>query len=477
MEIDDWCEKAENIRVALGEEYWKMNIGVAYSKELIAELEKKNGAHARVFLENFKEPFSLLLDATESVASERTYDLYMKMHDIRKTELASSKHKFAGKPVTWSTWRQWASKASDSARKEVYDEFIELAPKVLLPTIKERFEKILEVYKEHGLDPLDAYCKDHRMSLSSLKSFLTHLRDGVRHEFERQWPHYSEEILQRKPEYWDDFYFMRNAIWHKLPDVKVDPIASILNTAKELGFDPSKIVIDKEDRPDKYASPFCSFVKIPTDVRISFKPENPINDLNSVFHEFGHALHASSMDPKKPYWTKYVTSNGLNETFSTLFEDLIHDKAFLRNKLGISDKDADEIIKRIRFTRLYAVAFYCANSLFRVETWEKKIPIDEWDSHYARHVKECMGIDVPGQYWQLHHILPESVMYVPSYLLAEVRAAEIAKHAAEDFGKHWWQEPASGIYILGLMQPGADSEAGTFEDISPKVFVEELTRR
>ena len=27
------------------------------------------------------------------------------------------------------------------------------------------------------------------------------------------------------------------------------------------------------------------------------------------------------------------------------------------------------------------------------------------------------GFDIPGEYWLLHHILPEAVMYVPSYLL------------------------------------------------------------
>ena len=35
---------------------------------------------------------------------------------------------------------------------------------------------------------------------------------------------------------------------------------------------------------------------------------------------------------------------------------------------------------------------------------------------------------MPGQYWMLRHIMPESIMCVPSYLLAAVRAAELEKN-------------------------------------------------
>lgn len=475
--LASWCDKAEQLRIRLNDEYWKMNIGVPYSKDAIAAAEKENGAHAVEFLKGFKEPFPLLLDATDSVASAKTYDLYMELHDLRKTKVASKKQTFNGKPVTWSTWRQFVSQASDAQRKAVFDEFIQLVP-TITPTIQKRFDIIVKTYKEHCLDPLDAYCADHGMSLKTLKNTMTHLRDGVHHEFSRQWRHYIEEHLHREPRYYDDFYYMRNAIFSgQSADVSLDPIKCILTTCKELGFDTNKILLDKEDRPDKYASPFCSFVQVPNDVRVSYKPENPINDLSSVYHEYGHALHVTTIRADLPYWTKYVTNNGLNESFSTLFEDLIHDPYYLHRKLGIPAEIADDIVARLRFSRLFSVAFYSANSLFRIETWEKKVPFEKWDALYAKHYKECMGVEMPGRYWQLHHILPESMMYVPSYLLAEINAFNVAKEARDDFGRDWWQEKASGIYIKGLMKDGADSPIGTFEKIDATDFIKELTTR
>ena len=167
----------------------------------------------------------------------------------------------------------------------------------------------------------------------------------------------------------------------------------------------------------------------------------------------------------------------MNETFSILFESLIHDPTFLHYKLGIDKDVAHEVVERMRFSRLYSTAFYCANSLFRIQTWEHKIPFDHWDALYAKEIKECMGVEMPGNYWQLHHILPESLMYVPSYLLADIRATEIIDRCHDEFGRHWWQEKAAGIHIKNLMKDGADSPAGTFEGIDATRFVKELTVR
>ena len=50
-------------------------------------------------------------------------------------------------------------------------------------------------------------------------------------------------------------------------------------------------------------------------------------------------------------------------------------------------------------------------------------------------MKKYTSMEMPGQYWMLHHIMPESIMYVPSYLLAAVRAAELEKKLKNYTGK------------------------------------------
>jgi len=55
-------------------------------------------------------------------------------------------------------------------------------------------------------------------------------------------------------------------------------------------------------------------------------------------------------------------------------------------------------------------------------------------------IKKYTGFEIPGEYWMLHHILPDSIMYVPSYLIAAVRAAEFEHHIQDIFGNKWWTQ-------------------------------------
>jgi hypothetical protein len=70
-------------------------------------------------------------------------------------------------------------------------------------------------------------------------------------------------------------------------------------------------------------------------------------------------------------------------------------------------------------------------------------------------MREYTGFETSGEYWMLHHILPEAIMYVLSYLLAAVRAAELDYYLQDKFGGKWWNEVSVGKYmreIMGLEQ-------------------------
>ena len=250
------------------------------------------------------------------------------------------------------------------------------------------------------------------------------MRDAANH-FSEQFAEWTQKLFGRT-RYHDDFYCMRNKIYEDISKdfAKVDSLGHCIQTLKDMGLDPSSIKLDDADRPGKYPSPFCTFVRTPTDVRVSFKKENPLNTAVSAYHEFGHAIHAVNIDSKLPYASRNLLSMGLVESFSTWYEDALCDTHYLTRELGLKTDIADEFVRRNKFHNLYAISFYCANSLFRIDTYNKKVPFEKWDDLYAKHIKECMGIRMPGAYWQLHHILPESLMYVPSYLLAFMRSTE-----------------------------------------------------
>lgn len=196
-----------------------------------------------------------------------------------------------------------------------------------------------------------------------------------------------------------------------------------------------------------------------------------MNDTVSIFHEYGHAIHASNISADVKYWKKYTMSNAFAESFSTFFEHLISNKLFLTDRFKLSDDVASEIVDRVNFIGLFAIAFYCANSLFKIDYWKKNLTMDQADKTYAKYLKQCMGMKVPGQYWQLHHIMPESLLYVPAYLLAMIKAQEVENEMLLRYDNDWWNNKKSHEYMLKIIKPGTDSEINDFNKLKPKLLM------
>ena len=475
VNLKNWCNTAEEIGVQLTDEYFKMQVGLKYDQKRIANLEGENAKHSEEFLKSWKEPKELFNSCVESVASAKTHELLLKLHEDRKKKITSSKHKFADQPVNWNTWRQFVTVADDKSRKEVFDEFMKKTP-LISPLIKKRFDFFCEINKKYGTNPLDSYLFEHKMNLSNLKEFLTTLQDGTRSAFKKKFSLYTNKFFKREPTYYDDFYFMRNVIYSGMDEgfKHVNSLEQIKKTFLSMNLDPSKIHVDDVDRPDKYPSPFAQFVKIPSDIRISYKIENPLNTARSIYHEMGHAIHASNIDANLPYWTKYLLSNGLAETFSIFFEDLLSDKEYLTKVLKLNSDYADDFIKRTTFAEAFSIALYTANSFFKIKYWSEDLPFEETNQIYTAELKKAFGFEIPGEYWQLHHILPESTMYVPSYMLAMVNAFNTTNELRSKLGIQWWKEKKAGKFMLDIMSPGSESRVSDFSKIDAKEYVKHI---
>lgn len=220
-------------------------------------------------------------------------------------------------------------------------------------------------------------------------------------------------------------------------------------------------------------------VTIARDIRILYKRESPYFDFQACFHETGHAMHASSIDENNEYWNKYRIPMGIAEVFSTFLEGLTKNSSYVNPLLGLNkdDKVMNKLISRNRFMELFFVTFYAANSLMKIEYWKRNLSIDQACKLYSRLIKEYTGLEIPGEYWLLHHILPESIIYVPSYLLAAVRAAELNTYMKNRFGDKWWTEKESGKNLREIMKSGASIDLSTFSNLDSSIFVKEITEQ
>jgi hypothetical protein len=124
---------------------------------------------------------------------------------------------------------------------------------------------------------------------------------------------------------------------------------------------------------------------------------------------------------------------------------------------------------------LFFITFYAANTLMKIEYWEKSLNTDGASDLYSRLIREYLGFDMPGEYWLLHHILPEAIMYVPSYLIAAVRAFELERYVMAKFGETWWMEEEAGDELRKIMNPGAKLDISVFSRLDTGGFLKDLS--
>lgn len=481
--LDSWTKEAESLETAKNLLYFKQLVGLKFDKRKLASLEGMTRRHYTRYLRSFygreeDRPRGLFLMSVGAVGMAVTYKQLLKLHEARATKVVSREFKFGGAPVNWGSWRQFAAGSDDSAaRKKVFDDFVQKSS-VLAPLIQRRFETYRALLAQFGADPLSAYLEHEGISYDRLTSMVQHLGELARLPFRDSLVRYSSEIVGRPAEYYDDYYFFRNRVFRsyakKLP-TREKPIEKVVKTMRRMGLDASKIKVDDADRKGKSASAFCSGIKIPTDVRISYRKANPFEDFSSVFHEFGHGIHFSSIDPRANFSDRYGVANGVAEIFSIFFEGLMHERLFLTSELGLPGELAQDILERYRFNSLFFATFYAANSTLKLRYWHDVLDFESLDVLYSDLTERFLGIRYPGAYWKLHHVMPDYILYSPSYLIAAVRALELRSALVARFGETYWRERESGGVLLELMRPGQSLDL-SFSRLDEAAYVKSLSQ-
>ena len=476
--LKQWISRAETIEVRKNLQYFNQSAGLKVEKAVLASLEKQSLEHSRVFLKKFgKEPRALFLMSVDAIGRAKTFKWQVASHEAKSSKIVSKKYKIDGTPVNWGSWRQFAARTDDSqARKELFDDFLSKSS-ILTPLIRSRFDGYSRALVEYGIEPLSHYLELERIDYQTLSGFIEKLGSRLKPQFREALEHYSKEILGREAEYYDDYYFFRSRVFRKYEKsfpTKVEPVSKVKKTMKEMSLDASKVKVDDANRKGKSASAFCFSIKVPTDVRICYRKSNPLENFSGVFHEFGHGVHGVSIEKSAPFWDKYLIAMGIAEIFSIFFEGLLHNEIYLKEELGLEGNVASDVISRFRFNELYFATFYSANSMMKLKFWHEGLTMDEADDLYADLTEKYLGIRYPGKYWQLHHVMPEYFLYSPSYLIAAVRAYELAKTLTSKFGERYWKEKEAGKYLHESLKVGQSVDVSSFSKLDSDSYAAHL---
>lgn len=474
MSLEKLASKYEKLKVKLHGQYYNQEAGLPYDRDLMKKLSEQLTEVSLEFLKNFKEPRSMYLASIETIADAERLETELELKDQRMEKISTEKYSIAGRKVNWGSWRQFNSQMNDyKKRKEVFDEFIEKAPSIG-PLIRKRMSISKDVYGRYGLTPLDGYLEFEGIGFDEIRSFLMKLGDGAREAFLTAADHYAPEVLgKKKTEYYDDYYTWRGRIFRPLNKYfeGKDALHEVQRFLGSFGFETTKIKVDAEDREKKSPSAFCFGIQIPNDVRICYRKVSPFSDFGSLFHEFGHGIHGASANPEDSVWKRYIVPMGVAETFSMLIESMLKTPMFLRDDLKIDEKAVNDIVDRERFMNLAFLTFYAANSIMKIEFWKKAYSLEEAAKRWQELTKRFY-IEVPGNYWLLHHIMPDYDVYSPSYVIAAMRVAALREQLAKDFGKAWWRNRKAGDFVKELAKTRGEFDVKAWK-LDPDLYLKE----
>jgi len=361
-------------------------------------------------------------------------------------------------------------------RRRVFDALLDRA-QALTPRLAERFVLSRELFDRYGMTPLDAYLEEEGVTFAGLADLVDSTARAAGAAFGEALAAYAGELIGHAPAYYDDFYVFSSVIYEPLDRhfAGVDFARLFEPIYEGLGFNLSKIGVDGEPREDKHASPVCFAVRVPEEVYVLYQRTSPVYDYTGYAHEMGHALHFASVQAPMPYMDRYLVPSGVAEIFSILFETLATTPRFLSEEVDLSAEAIEELARRERFMDLYFLTFYGANSMFKLRYWTEHPDMAAADALYANLYRTYVGLEMPGRYWQTHHVVALYDVYAPSYLLAKVRRVELRRLLEERFTERWWRNPEAGRYLRDeLMGPGRRIPLESFSRLDPRPYLSSL---
>ncbi len=264
-------------------------------------------------------------------------------------------------------------------------------------------------------------------------------------------------------------------------------------TYDALGLDVRGVVAksDLYARPGKNQHAFCLSVgrDYPYDVRVLANLRAGRPDaywMNTMLHEFGHAVYDRHINPGLPYLLRDVSHIATTEAIALMMGSLAEDPGWLGTVAGVPDEDLAEGLAARRhedllvFTRWALVVFRFEKELYADPNREDLNRV-WWDLVEGLQGVPCpAGRDEPDWAAKIH--VATAPVYYHNYVLGNLIAAQLRNYL-ETHITHgpFYENEVAGRYLLeSFFGPGARENwrdtvlRATGEPLSPDHFVKSL---
>jgi hypothetical protein len=343
--------------------------------------------------------------------------------------------------LNWRNWKAFECEADAAALTAGYDEMVERSES-LRPLLSARLERLRADYAPHGESPVHIFAAGEGLSVEALRALLVECGRAGRSAFAAALDGLSQAVFGRAPGPAELRALYLNRMFEPAAPLFTGGAAAVqdaLRAFQSIGFDLGRIAVDLENRPRKYPGAFCFPVRVPGDVRVSVRIASAHHLVDMLYHELGHAAHFSGIRADLPVLERYWIHSGTHETFSTLFERLLDEPLYLRERFGLPTRAEQQLVDFGRFKSLLTGAWLGASALTVLDTWIDGLAWEQVEARFAENMLAFTGIPVPGGFARLEAFTAGASIYPAGYVLASARAAHWLQHLRTIGGPQWWQ--------------------------------------
>jgi peptidyl-dipeptidase A len=247
---------------------------------------------------------------------------------------------------------------------------------------------------------------------------------------------------------------------------------------------------DLYERAGKDQHAFCIRVgrNYPYDVRVLANVRHDSYWMDTMLHEFGHAVYDKNINPSLPYLLRTIAHINSTEAIALMMGGLADDPGWLSSIAGVSEEDLEGARERLpqisRADRLvfvrWALVMYNFEKALYQDPDRQDLNSWWWDLvERIQLVNRPPDRNEPDWAAKLHVAL--APVYYHNYVLGYLTAAQLRRHLEAIVGGPFYESEIAGRYLQeAIFGPGARDDwrttvlRATGEELNPAYFVETL---
>lgn len=175
-------------------------------------------------------------------------------------------------------------------------------------------------------------------------------------------------------------------------------------------------------------------VRPPYEARLLSNPFSGVRFYSTLFHEYGHTLHATQIRPDLPPGLLGMDERPGNEGYAETLGHFAYDRRFLARVGGVNPEQAAALERLGKLQQLlWLRRTIAANAYAEVQAY---LDLEaDLDSIYRASYRRFVGVDLPaGDYATARDFYGTAPLYFPTYLYANMIAAQLREAMRKEFG-------------------------------------------